>query len=162
MRLKILYRLSIIKVWISVIVKFTINLGKTDDPNKFDPKYLYGILGQQHILEIIKRLLQIYIPTEQQGEGHLISISGVLKFDEELNEIKKTVFVCFNEILDYMKTYPQISDSPQDNLFYGFIESLAAKFALDHIFRFCKSKASEIEMLFSVRKLLWIFNEMIE
>jgi len=116
------------------------------------------ILGQESILQILTKLLKLYLPTKEQGDCNLLSLSGVPQIDEVLNAMKAKILMCFNFILDLMKKYEsgenRVSDDPSTNAFYGFIQNLGAKYVLDHVFRFCKNTALDIEKVLSVRKNL--------
>jgi len=138
--------LMILKLWMDVICQFTKYLGKKESCARYEPKYLELLTNQEHLIQIVIRVLRLYFPTEKQITGCLFSTSGIEKVDETINAMKHGVFECFNTILAYTQTYSKESKTSLFNTkFYDFMKQRGVLLAMDSISRFCKSDSIDLE-----------------
>lgn len=162
-----------------MIILFTNLLGKPETQLTFHPEYVKFMLVQEHILEILKRILILHIPTEKQIPGCLMSTCGVGKVDDLLNSIKCYVLECFNTLLEHMQTYPILNQdmwpnhvpAPDPNVepnlnptaptytvnkFYQYMKTEAIKLVLDSSYRFCRTEALDIDKALDVIRIVYL------
>lgn len=136
----------IMKLWMEVIRQFTKYLGRTEPCSNYQPHFLELLTNQEHLLQIITRVLRLYFPTEKQITGCLFSTSGIEKVDETINAIKHDAFECLNTVLTYTQTYSkQLSVDLFNTRFYDFIKQRGILLAIDSLSRFCKSDSINME-----------------
>ena len=150
------HRLTMMKIWTEIITKFTQLLGRNEAEPAFQPQFLKLMISQGSILEVFTKVLVLYIPTEKQVPGCILSTCGNAKIDEMLNSVKTNVIECFNLVLKYMHEYKTLPLDPNINKFYAFIRSQIAKLALDSTYRFCKSDLVDLEQDLDVRLPLFL------